>query len=89
MLCAENRTRALRHDGAEEALALHELEPADVLAVQGEHVEGDELKRSTPAHEIDKDGSAVLVELHFSPSSTASSASRSSESSEQRSANWR
>jgi hypothetical protein len=49
MLCAENRTRAPRHDGAEEAPALHERELTHVLAVEREHVEGDELKRPTSA----------------------------------------
>jgi hypothetical protein len=43
---------------------MRELEPADVLAVEREHVEGHELKRPTPAHEIDEDRSSALVELH-------------------------
>ncbi len=63
MLCTENRTRALRHDGAEEAPALHEEELPHVLTVKLEHVEGGELKRPTPAHEIDEDRSSVLVEF--------------------------
>ena len=49
---------------AEQAPAIRKLELADVLAVQREHVEGDELKRPTPAHEVDEDRPSALVELH-------------------------
>src|SRR5437899_7996147 len=45
MLRAKNDARELRHDRAEDLLSLDQRKLAEVLAVDGEHVEGDERER--------------------------------------------
>jgi hypothetical protein len=64
MLRAEDDAGAIRHDRAENLLAIYERELSKVLAVRGQDIERDEREGSAPVHEVDKARPALSVELY-------------------------